>query len=163
MGLSAFTGGIYHGNEELGEGLRFLSWSFLSAALLFALFGAYKGVGNKMLRIFFLTKSAVLLSISIYQANFTFMAIDTAISLMGFVVIGNFLFLRNQSRWILLGIMISLFSALVFANQIVLHEEYMTANDIGHYISIPSLFFMMIGVREDAKNERLAVVLKQAA
>jgi hypothetical protein len=162
MGLSAFTGGIYHGNEELGEGLRFLSWSFLSAALVFALLGAYKGIGSRWLRIFFLTKSAVMLSLAIYSANFAYMAVDTAISLMGFVVVGNLVFLRNQSRWILLGIMISLFSAFVFSNQITLHEEYLTANDIGHYISIPSLFFMMIGVREDAKNERLALVLQDA-
>ena len=161
MGLSAFTGGIYHGNEELGEGLRFLSWSFLSVALLFALFGAYTGLGNKTLRAFFLAKSAALLSLSIYTANFGFMAIDTALSLLFFIVIGNLIYLHNVSKWISLGILLSLSSAFVFANQISLHEQYLTANDIGHYISIPSLFLMMIGVREDAKSRRLAYFIKQ--
>lgn len=155
MGLSAIMGGFYHGYTEIGESFRFLSWSFLSVALLFALLGAYQGFGNKVLRMIFLLKSAVLLFLSIYFVNFGFMAVDTAISLLGFIVFGNIFFLHNQSRWIMMGIIVSLSSAFIFANHISYDEVYFTANDIGHYITIISLLLMFIGVRKTAEKEQL--------
>ncbi len=157
MGFSAITGGFYHGYTEIGEGFRFLSWSFLSVALLFALFGVYQG---RLLRMVFLLKSALLLFLSIYFVNFSFMAVDTAVSLLGFIVFGNFFYLHSQSWWTMAGIIVSLSSAIIFANQISFDDVYFTANDIGHYITIISLLLMTIGVRKTAEKERLALALE---
>ena len=159
--LSAFSGAVYHNDVSNGEIFRFFSWGLLSVALLFALQATYFHVDNKLLKIFFIFKSLLLLSLAISNADFIFMAIDTFISLMVFIVIGNYIYLHNVSRWKIYGIVISVSSALIFVNQIVLHKDYLTPNDIGHYISVISLFFIMIGVREDSHSEKLSAIFEK--
>jgi hypothetical protein len=161
IGLSAFTGAVYHYDITAGETSRFFSWGLLSVALLFALFATYNHVDNKLLKIFFIFKSLVFLSLAIGNADFIFMAGDTFISLMVFIVIGHFLYLHNVSPFKITGIIISVSSALIFVNQIVLHKDYLNANDLGHYITVISLFFIMTGVREDARAERLTAVFEK--
>lgn len=154
MGLSALVGGIFHGVETIGEGFRFLSWSLLSISLLFALFAAYSDKAHKQLKIFFIFKSALLLGFSIYLVNFNLMVIDTALSLLGFVFLGNLFYLKNMSKWISFGILVSLVSVFFIVNKIIIDPQYLTYNDIGHYITILSLMSMSKGVYEDGQKRQ---------
>jgi len=150
MGFSAFVGGIYHGFPEAGEQYRFLSWSLLSVSLIFAQLAAYQNIKNISLKLFFILKSVLLLFISIKTTSFGFMVIDMAISMLGFIVIGNLLFIKLLPVNISYGILISLTSAFFVVFKICISPEYINYNDIGHYISILSLFVISKGVHEDS-------------
>ncbi len=149
MGLSAFIGGIYHGYNEIGEPFRFLSWGLLSASLYFAVLSVYHQYLNLLLKSIVLMKSLLLFFLSVYYVNFIFMVIDTAISLLVIVVFGNFFFLKSLSKYISYGILISLSSVVFIVFKISFHPLYLTYNDIGHYISILSLFLISMGVTQD--------------
>ena len=149
MGLSAFIGGIYHGFNEIGELFRFLSWGLLSASLYFAVWSVYHQYLNLLLKSIILVKSLLLFLLSVYYVNFIFMVIDTGISLLGLIVIGNFFFLKSLSKYISYGILISLSSVVFIVFKISFHSQYLTFNDIGHYISILSLFLISKGVTQD--------------
>jgi len=152
MALSAVVGGLYHGNVLQGEVFRFFSWMLLAASLLFAQFAAFESIKIKWLRPFFLIKTSLLLSLSVYYTNFNFMVVDTAISLFGFVVLGNLFYKLNLSKWISFGIIVSTVSVVFIANKVIIDEDYLTFNDIGHYISIVSLMLMSKGVLADARK-----------
>ena len=149
MGVSALIGGLYHGFDFIGEEFRFLSWAVLSISLIFAQFAAYKSVDNKALKWFFVQKAALFLFFSIFYASFTFMIIDMVISLIGFVILGNIFYLKNMSNLITYGILISLSSAVFVIFKINLDSNFFMANDLGHYVTVISLFVMSRGVRED--------------
>ncbi len=149
LGLSAFTGGIYHGYYEIGELFRFLSWGLLSASLYFAVLSVYHQYLNLLLKNIVLMKSLLLFFLSVYYVNFIFMVIDTAISLLVIVVFGNFFFLKSLSKYISYGILISLSSIVFIVFKISFHPLYLTYNDIGHYISILTLFLISKGVTQD--------------
>lgn len=150
MGISSFTGGMYHGFFENVEQLRFLSWGLFSLALIYAQLAAYQEVKNNLIKITFVLKSIVLLYFSIQTVSFGFLVIDTIFSLFGFVVIGNLLFLKSLSNYISYGILVSFISVFVVVFKTDIHPEYLTQNDIGHYITIFSLAVMSKGIREDA-------------
>lgn len=156
MGVSAFIGGIYHGYNIIGEPFRFLSWACLTVALLFAQNATYKHINNKLVKILYTSKSIILLFLSINTGDFSFIVIDTAISMLGFIVIGNTFFLRSSSKYINYGILISISSAFFVVSKTSLHAEYFTCNDIGHYITILSLLVISKGVREDYINDIVA-------
>ena len=157
MALSAVIGGLYHGDVLQGEVFRFFSWTLLAASLLFAQFAAFEGVSAKWLRPFFLIKTSLLLSLSIYFVNFNFMVVDTAISLFGFVVLGNLFYKLDLSKWISFGILVSIISVFFIVNKVIIDADYLTYNDIGHYISIFSLMLMSKGVLADARKRRMAL------
>lgn len=150
MGLSAFVGGFYHGIEGIGEEVRFLSWSLVATAVVFAQFDVYKNVESKKLKWFFVIKAAVFLYLAIYYSNFSFMIIEFVISLIGFVIIGNWLGYNSISNLITYGVFISISSIVFKVLDTNIHPEYLTANDIGHYITVISLIVMSKGVKEDA-------------
>jgi len=158
MGISSFAGGIYHGFFETVELLRFLPWILFSAALVSAQLAAYQNVKSNLVKTIFTIKSAALLILSIQNVSFNFLVIDTILSLFGFIVIGNFFFLKSLSKYISYGILISFLSVFVVVFKINIHPEFLTQNDIGHYITIITLFVMSKGVREDALNYRLEAV-----
>jgi len=149
MGLSAFVGGLYHGIPYIGEQFRFLSWTLFSTSLIYAQLATYQGVRNNFIKILFIFKSIVLLSLSIIYVNFEFMIVDTALSMLGFIVIGNLLFIIPLSNYIIYGVLISLISVFFIIYKINFYEQYLTYIDIGHYISIISLIVISIGTRED--------------
>lgn len=153
MGASAMAGGIYHGFEMLGESLRFFSWSLLCMALIFAQLAAYRQHPNSRLKAILVFKSVVFLYLAIHTADFAFMIYDTAISMLGFIAIGNWFFSKPISRIISYGILISVASAVVVAFKFSLHPKYLSPNDIGHYISILSLLVMSKGIQEDSLTE----------
>ncbi len=155
MAASALVGGIYHGFTHIGEGFRFLSWSLLSASLVFAQLAAYQNIGAIYLKTLIVIKSVIFLYFSIHTANFGFMVMDTAISMLGLIALGNLLVLRSMSPLISYGIMISIAAALVVSLKWSLHPLQLTYNDIGHYISILSLIVMSKGIRQDAFQESL--------
>jgi hypothetical protein len=149
MGISSFVGGMYHGFFETYEQLRFLSWTLFSAALVFAQLAAYQYDRNNLIKVVFVLKSIVLLLLSIQYVSFSFLVIDTVLSLFGFVVVGNLLYLKSLSTYISYGIVISFASVFVVVFELDLYPEYLTQNDIGHYISVLSLLIISKGVRED--------------
>ena len=149
MGFSSFVGAMYHGFLETYELFRFLSWGLFSATLIFAQLAAYQYEKNKLIKAIFVLKSIVLLFLSIQNASFGFMVVDTILSMFGFIVIGNLLFLKSLSKYISYGILISFLSVFVVVFKMNIHAEYLTQNDIGHYISIVSLAVMSKGVQED--------------
>lgn len=153
MGASAMAGGIYHGYERLGESLRFFSWSLLCAAIIFAQLAAYRQQNNSILKAVLVFKSVVFLYLAIQQADFAFMIYDTAISMLGFIAIGNWFFQKPMSSTISYGILISVASAVVVAFKFNLHPKYLSPNDIGHYISIVSLLVMSKGIEKDSLTE----------
>jgi len=153
MGLSAAIGSLYHGEILKSETFRFLSWALLALSLIFAQFAAFEGVSSKWLRALFLVKSPILLALSIYYVNFNFMVIDTAISLFGFVVLGNLLYLKSLSKWISYGISVSILSVFFIINKVVIDPDYLSYNDIGHYISIISLMIISKGVYDDGRKK----------
>lgn len=155
MGISSFVGGIYHGFFETVELLRFLPWTLFSAALVSAQLAAYQNVKSNLVKTIFTVKSAALLFLSIQNVSFNFLVIDTILSLFGFIVIGNFFFLKSLSKYISYGILISFISVFFVGFKIDIHPAYLTSNDIGHYITIITLFVMSKGVREDALLYRL--------
>ena len=155
MGLSAIIGAAYHGFSEVGELYRYLSWSLMSVSLVFALLAVYKSINSKILSWLFIFKSAMLLYFAITFTNFNFMVLDTFISLFGFVVIGNALYLKYLSNWISYGILLSFVSVFFIAFKINVHPEYLTFNDLGHYITIFSLLLISKGVKEDALGKIL--------
>jgi len=150
MALSAATGGIYHGYPVIGEQLRFLSWSLFSASLIYAQLAAYQYVNSRTVKFVFIIKTILLLFLSILNASFIYIIIDTAISMFGFIVIGNLLFLKSLSNYITYGILISLTSAFIVIFRISFHPQYLTCTDIGHYISILSIVFISKGIGEDS-------------
>ncbi len=155
IGLSAVIGGLYHGAVLPDEVFRFSSWTLLSASLIFAQLAAFEVAMTKWFRLFFLVKSPIFLVLSIYYVNFNFMVLDTAISLFGFVFLGNLFYLKSLSRWINYGILVSILSVFFIVNKIIIDPEYLTYNDIGHYISIISLMIISKGVHEDSKKRKV--------
>ncbi len=155
MGVSAFVGGIYHGFPNIGEQSRFLSWSFFSTSLIFAQLAAYQYVKNRTLKSIFILKTILLLFLSILNASFIYILIDTVVSMLGFIVIGNLFFLKSLSNYITYGILISLTSAFIVIFKISFHPQYLTCTDIGHYISILSIAVISKGVREDSLKKNL--------
>ncbi len=149
MGFSATIGGIYHGFPHIGETYKYLSWAFLSLSLIYALLAAYENVKGRVFNYLFTIKSLLLLLLSIYYDKFDFMIIDIAASMLGFIIIGNMLYLRSLSNYITYGIMISFVSAFFVVAKISFHSEYLNYNDIGHYITILSLLVISKGVRKD--------------
>ncbi len=150
MALAAFVGAAFHGYPAMGQQYRFLSWTILSASLIFALLATYDSVKNKSLKIFFVVKSVFLLALAILFSNFNFMIIDVAISMLGFIVIGGYLLEKRQSFKISIGILVSILAAIIVVLKIDAHPYYLEANDIGHYISAISLIFISKGVADDA-------------
>jgi len=146
MALAAFVGGIYHGYPELGTHFRFISWSLLSIALFFAQWAVFNKKINNYLLIFFLLKGVVLLSFAIVNADFLYMIIDSLISMFGFVILGNLIFFKDSYKLINIGIFISVISAIISRMEFTLHPDYMNHNDIGHYITIISLYLISLGV-----------------
>lgn len=155
MGLSAFIGGIYHGFINIGEQFKYLSWSFLSASLISAQLAVYKSNKNLILKIIFISKSVVLLFISIQNNQFDFMVIDIAASMLGFILIGDIFFLKSLSKYINYGIVISFTSVFAIIAEFNIHPEYGTTNDIGHYISVLSLMMISKGVHKNYFNNQL--------
>jgi len=153
MGLSAFVGGIYHGFPEIGEQFRFLSWTLFSSSLIYAQLAAYKSVKSNSVKIIFILKSIILLFLSILYHDFGFIVIDTAMSMLGFVLIGNLFFIKSLSKYINYGIMVSFASAYFVIYKISFHAQHLTYNDIGHYISIVSIILISRGVREDSLKQ----------
>lgn len=153
MGFSAFVGGIYHGFPEIGEQYRFLSWSLLSTSLISAQIAAYQSNNNLQIRLLFILKSILLLYLSILNINFGYMVLDTAISLFGFIVIGNALFLKILPPNITYGILLSFGAAFFVFFKISFSSQHLNYNDIGHYISILSLVVISKGVDEISINE----------
>ncbi len=157
IGLSALVGGIYHGYNEIGEQYRFLSWGFLSASLIFAINAVYHQLINFWLKSLVLLKSILLLTLSIYYSNFMFMVFDTLLSLLVFIVIGNLIFIKSLSKYISYGILISLSSVFFIVFQVNSDSQYLTYNDIGHYITIITLGFISKGAKEDFKKDNLEI------
>ena len=149
MGLSAFVGGVYHGFPNIGDTFRFLSWSLFSGSLIFVQLASYQNINNKALKSLFILKSVLLLFIAIYYTNFQFIVLDAFISMFGFIVIGNLLFIKALSPYISYGILISFSSAFFVVFKISFSPKYLNYNDIGHYISILSAFIISKGVGED--------------
>jgi len=150
MGLSAFVGGVYHGYPNIGNTYRFLSWTFFSGSLIFAQLASYQDVNDKPIKSIFILKSILLLFMAIHSLNFEFIVIDAFVSMFGFIVIGNLLFLKSLSPYITYGILISFISAFFLIFKISFSPKYMNYNDIGHYISILSAIVISKGVREDS-------------
>ena len=152
MGISALIGGVYHDFTGIGEEFRFLSWSLFSTSLIFAQLAAYQYVKNRTLKSIFILKTILLLFLSILNANFVYIIIDTVVSMLGFIVIGNLFFLKSLSNYISYGILVSVASAFIVIFNISFHPQYLTSIDIGHYISILSIVLISRGVREDSLN-----------
>ncbi len=150
VGISALIGGVYHGFPNIGEQFRFLSWSFFSTSLIFAQLAAYQYVKNRTLKSIFILKTILLLFLSILNASFIYILIDTVVSMLGFIVIGNLFFLKSLSRYISYGILISLTSVFIVIFKISFHPQYLTSIDIGHYISVLSIVLISKGIREDS-------------
>ena len=148
MSIAAFFGALFHGNEFIGEQYRFISWSLLSASLIFAQLATYSKFKSFKLNMFFVLKSVIFLFLAIRYSQFLYMVTDIAISLLGFVVIANFMFRKDVSNKISYGILISISSAIIVILKVDVHHYYLTANDIGHYISIISLMYISKGVGE---------------
>lgn len=153
MGLSSFLGGIYHGFTGIGEQFRFLSWALFSISLIYAQLAAYQSFKNKLIKTIFIFKSLVLLFLSIVNIDFGFMIIDTAISMLGFIFLGNLLFIKSLSKFISYGILVSFTAAFFAIYKINLHPDLLTSNDLGHYISIISIVLISKGVHEDSLNK----------
>jgi len=154
VGLSAFVGGVYHGYPEIGEQYRFLSWSLLSISLISAQIAAYQENKNVSVKLIIILKSVLLLFLSIKNANFGYMVLDTAMSMLGFIVIGNALFLKTLPPNITYGILISFAAAFFVIFKISISPQYLNYNDIGHYISILSLAVISKGV-SDISSEKI--------
>jgi len=155
MGFSAFVGGVYHGFPEVGEQYRFLAWSLFSISLISAQIAAYQSNKNLSVKLTFILKSILLLFLAIENANFVYLIIDTAISMLGFIVIGNMLFLKTLPHNITYGILISFTAAFFVIFKISLSPQYLNYNDIGHCISILSLVVISKGVGEISPEETL--------
>ncbi len=149
MSLSAFSGALYHGFNNLGESLRFFSWSMLAVSIIFAQRASYLEYNSKILNAIFILSGIIFLSLSIVYSNFIFMVINMIIGLFGFVVLGGLIFLKDNSKKIIIGILISFSSVFFVITKTSIHDEYLNYNDIGHYISILSLYIVTLGVRED--------------
>ena len=155
MGFSAFVGGAYHGFPEIGEQYRFLSWSLFSISLISAQVAAYQSNNNLPIRLVFILKSVLLLFLAIQNVNFGYMVLDTAISMLGFIVIGNALFLKILPPNITYGIFISFTAAFFVIFKISISTQYLNYNDMGHYLSILSLAVISRGVGEISLNKKL--------
>ncbi len=153
IGLSAFVGGIYHGFPNMGDTYKFLSWTLFSGSLIFAQLASYHSVNNKSIKSVFILKSILLLFMAIHTVNFEFIVFDAFLSMFGFIVIGNLLFLKSLSPYITYGILISFTSAFFLIFKISFSPQYMNYNDIGHYISILSIIVISKGVREDSLKQ----------
>ncbi|NQU35668.1 MAG: hypothetical protein HQ521_20770 [Bacteroidetes bacterium] len=161
MSLSAFVGGIHHGFPIIGEEFRFLSWVFLSTSLIYAQLAAYSDVNNKTLKFLIIVKSTSFLFLAFLHSNFIFMILDTAISMLGFIVIGNLLYLKSLSRFITYGILVSLTSVFFVVYKISFSNDYLNYNDIGHYISILSLILISKGIKRDYSNDKRNLSLQR--
>jgi len=146
IALAAFIGGIYHGFPKEANLLRFVSWSFLSSALFFAQWAVFSKKSNSLLFVFIFLKDIFFLFLSIIYIDFGFLIADSLISMIGFVVFGNLFFTKEPFKWINIGIFISIIAAIVSRTRLTLEPNYLNYNDIGHYITIISLWLISIGV-----------------
>ncbi len=146
MSLAAFIGGIYHGYPESGNIARFISWAFLSTALFFAQWAVFRNKTTTLLLIFFLLKGITLLLLAIIYVDFVYLIIDSIISMLGFVFIGNLIFIKESYKLINIGISVSIISAIISQMKITIDPDYLTYNDIGHYITIISFLLIARGI-----------------
>ncbi len=86
-----------------------------------------------------------------------FMVFDTLLSLLVFIVIGNLIFIKSLSKYISYGILISLSSVFFIVFQVNSDSQYLTYNDIGHYITIITLSFISKGAKEDFIKDNLKI------
>jgi hypothetical protein len=160
MSLSAFSGAIYHGYTQIGEGLRFFSWSMLAVSIIFAQRASYKEYESNLLNSIFLFNGALFLSLAIYNADFIYMVLNIVVGLFGFVVLGGLIYLKDNSNKIIYGILISFTSVFFVIAKISVDDKYLNFNDIGHYISVISLYVMTLGIKEDVLCEKCVEKVK---
>jgi hypothetical protein len=160
MSLSALSGAIYHGYTHIGEGLRFFSWSMLAVSIIFAQRASYKEYESKLLNSIFLFNGALFLSLAIYNADFIYMVLNIVVGLFGFVVLGGLIYLKGNSNKIIYGILISFTSVFFVIAKISVDDKYLNFNDIGHYISVISLYVMTLGIKEDVLCEKCVEKVK---
>ncbi len=155
MSLSAFTGAIYHGFTFLGEGLRFLSWVMLAVSIIFAQRASYDEYKSILLNWIFILSGVIFTSLAILNSDFIYMVIDMMVGLFGFVVLGSLIYLKDNSKKIIYGILLSFSSVFLVLAKVNIDDKYLTFNDIGHYISIISLYIMLLGIKENVSQEYL--------
>lgn len=149
MSMSAFTGAIYHGFIFLGEGLRSFSWAMLAVSIVFAQRASYRDYESKFLNWIFIFNGLFFYSLAIYYLDFIYILFNIIVGLFGFVVLGGMIYLKNNSNKIIYGILISFTSVFFVISKINIDDDYLTFNDIGHYISIISLYIITLGIKED--------------
>lgn len=149
MSLSALSGAIYHGYSNVGEGLRFFSWSMLSLSIFFAQKAYYRVFNNRLLNFIFIFNSLFFLILAIFNADFTYMVLSIFVGLFGFVVLGGMVYMKDNSNKIIIGILISFTSVFFIISKINIDDDYLTFNDIGHYISVISLYIITLGIKEN--------------
>lgn len=153
MGVSAIFGGIWHGFfTETNNSFRYLSWTFLTASILFPAFELYKNLKN-IFNLGFVIISSVLLFLAIHYSDFVYMEINAIIIMLGFVFFKSIVNSKQNKNYLLinLGIFISLVSVF-FQIKKYSFSEYFDYNDIGHYITALSLLVIFIGVRKLLKS-----------
>lgn len=159
LGTSMFFGGLGHVfYQYTGIPGKFASWTFGVLAGICASFAMITLVEKKETRLLLkkivLVKSAVLLGAAIFSMKFFFVAIDTSLTYLVFC--GYLAYRLHQNDWegikfMYLGVLVLLPSALIFGLKINLHR-WLNKDDLSHVLMLGCIILFFLGVRATQKQ-----------
>lgn len=154
LGISMFFGGMGHlFYQYTGIPGKFPSWILGIAAGIFASLAMISLIKKEnvryILKVVLFIKSFVLLNAAIYTYNFFFVAIDTSLTYLFYC--GYLAIKLHKKNWegikfMYLGVLILLPSALIFGLRINLHR-WLNKDDLSHLLMLGCIVFFFIGVR----------------
>jgi hypothetical protein len=164
LGVSMIIGGLGHlFFQYWGIIGKFPSWTLGVLAGIYSSFAMISIWPNRKqqrnLRRFVIIKSILLLSLAFATRKFLFVAIDNSLAYLIFCGFLAFkLFKKNLAgmKYISIGVLILLPSALIFGFKINLHR-YLNKDDLSHFFMVGCIIMFYIGVKKADKNQVLAM------
>ncbi len=156
MGISTLLGAVVHGFVYYtGEYIQLNLWLIMQILIVSSIYFAESATAKyffkqEMLikfRYLFITKVAITAILILVFQNFLVVVVNIALGLIPVMVVFYRDYVKNRNfggMLIALGILISFSSALIFVNKISL-THWFNYNDIGHVITMLSLYFMYKG------------------
>jgi hypothetical protein len=159
LGISMLFGGLGHFFFQYsGIPGKFPSWTLGVIAGVYASFAMISLMQHnkvrKILQVFVILKSAILLLTAFLTMKFLFVAIDTSVTYLIFC--GYLAFRLDRRNWegikfIYLGVLVLIPSAIIFGLQINLHR-WLNKDDLSHLLMLGCIIFFFLGVRATQKT-----------
>ncbi|MDQ3191792.1 MAG: hypothetical protein M3Q58_09370 [Bacteroidota bacterium] len=156
MGISTFLGAVVHGFEYYtGPYIQLNLWLFMQILIVSSIYFAETATAKyfieeqrlKKLKFILLAKLSLTAILILIMQDFLVVVINIALGLVPVMYVFFHDYKKNQNKGALLiafGILISFSSAIIFVKKIAL-SIWFNHNDIGHVITMVSLYLMYEG------------------